>query len=359
MTQIRKNFGSDNVGPADPRVMEAVLAANAGVTASYGADPWTARLETLVSELFETDTVVFPVTTGTAANALALSALVPPFGSIYCDEVAHVMNDEGGAPEFFTGGAKLLTLPSPDGRIDPRALDRAIARRRVTGVHQSPAAAISLTQATEWGTAYTPEHVRALAEVARGNALRMHMDGARFANAVAHLRCTPAEVTWKAGVDVLSLGATKNGALAAEAVVFFDANLAEDFARRRKRAGHLLSKQRFLSAQMVAYLEDDLWLRNGARANAAAARLAAGLSSLPGVALTQDVEANEVFVLLPERMIASLETAGYIFYRWAMWEGKAGPGGEAGGIVRLVCAFDTRAQDVDALLEVARARVSA
>ena len=353
MTQIRKNFGSDNVGPADPTVMEAVLAANAGVTASYGADPWTARLEGLVSELFETDTVVFPVTTGTAANALALSALVPPFGSIYCDEVAHVMNDEGGAPEFFTGGAKLLTLPSPDGRIDPRGLERAIARRRFRGVHQSPAAAISLTQATEWGTVYTTGHVRALSEVARDNGLRVHMDGARFANAVAHLGCTAAEITWKAGVDVLSLGATKNGALAAEAVVFFDAELAENFARLRKRAGHLLSKQRFLSAQMVAYLEDELWLRNGARANAAATRLAAGLSSLPGVALTQDVEANEVFVLLPERLIASLEAAGYVFYRWAIREG------EAGGIVRLVCAFDTRSQDVDALVEVARGSVYA
>lgn len=349
MTQIRKNFGSDNVGPADPLVMEAVLAANAGVTGSYGADPWTARLEELVSEVFETDTIVFPVATGTAANALALSALVPPFGSIYCDEVAHVMNDEGGAPEFFTGGAKLLTLPSPDGRIDAAALDRAITRRRVTGVHQSPAAAISLTQATEWGTAYTPVHVRALSDVARANGLRVHMDGARFANALAYLGCSPATMTWKAGVDVLSLGATKNGALAAEAVVFFDAGLAENFARRRKRAGHLFSKQRFLSAQMVAYLEDDLWLRNGASANAAAQRLAAGLSSLPGVSLAQPVEANEIFIQLPERLIASLEAAGYIFYRWAMREG------DAGGIVRLVCAFDTRAQDVDALIEVAHA----
>ena len=349
MTQIRKNFGSDNVGPADPRVMEAVLAANAGVVGSYGADPWTTRLEALVNEVFETETVVFPVATGTAANALALSALVPPFGSIYCDDVAHVMNDEGGAPEFFTGGAKLLTLPSPDGRIDPAALGRAIARRRVTGVHQSPAAAISLTQATEWGTSYTPAQVQALSEVARGNGLRVHMDGARFANAVAQLGCTPAAVTWQAGVDVLSLGATKNGALAAEAVVFFDADLARDFARRRKRGGHLFSKQRFLSAQLVAYLEDGLWLSNGARANASAARLASGLTALPGVSLAQPVEANEVFALLPERLITGLEAAGYIFYRWAVREG------DAVAIVRLVCAFDTTAQDVDALVEVARA----
>lgn len=349
MTQIRKNFGSDNVGPADPRVLEALLAANKGVTGSYGADPWTAQVEKRVSELFETDTVVFPVATGTAANALALSALVPPFGSVYCDEVAHIMNDEGGAPEFYTGGAKLLTLPSPDGRVDPRALAGAIARRRVTGVHQSPAAAISLTQATEWGTSYTPAQLVALAEVARGNGLRVHMDGARFANAVVHLGCSAATLTWKAGVDVLSLGATKNGALAAEAVVFFDPDLARDFARRRKRAGHLFSKQRFLSAQLLAYLEDGLWLRNGAHANAAATRLAAGLVALPGASLAQKVEANEVFVHLPERLIAGLEAADYVFYRWAVREG------EPGGIVRLVCAFDTTAEDVDALVATARA----
>ncbi len=348
MTQIRKNFGSDNVSPADPRVMEAVLAANQGAVGSYGADQWTARMEQRISELFETDTVVFPVATGTAANALALSALVPPYGSIYCDEVAHVMNDEGGAPEFFTGGAKLLTLPSPDGRIDPRALQAAITRRRNTGVHQSPAMALSLTQATEWGTSYTASHLAALSEVARGSGLRVHMDGARFANAVSFLGCAPAEITWKAGVDVLSLGATKNGALAAEAVVFFDRALAHEFARRRKRAGHLWSKQRFLSAQLAAYLDDGLWLRNAARANQAATRLAHGLSSLPGVALVQPVEANELFVALPRPLIAALEAAGYAFYRWAM------PEGEAHGVIRLVCAFDTALPDVDALVEAAR-----
>ena len=348
MTQIRKNFGSDNVGPADPRVMEAVLAANQGTTGSYGADPWTARLQARFSALFETDTLVFPVATGTAANALALSALVPPFGSVYCDEVAHIMNDEGGAPEFFTGGAKLLTLPSTDGRLDPAVLERAIARRRVSGVHQSPAAAISLTQATEWGTSYAAPHVRALSDVARASGLHVHMDGARFANAVAYLGCTPASITWKAGVDVLSLGATKNGALAAEAVVFFKADLAEDFARRRKRAGHLFSKQRFLSAQLLAYLEDDLWLRNAAQANAMAQRLSAGLSTLPGASLAQPVEANEVFAVLPEATIARLELAGYVFYRWAAVD-------DAASIVRLVCAFDTHADDVEALLGTARA----
>ena len=344
MTQIRKNFGSDNVGPADVRVMQAVQDANQGAVGSYGADPWTARLEARLDEVFETRTVAFPVSTGTAANALALSALVPPYGSVYCDEVAHVMNDEAGAPEFFTGGAKLLTLPSPDGRIDPDALARAIARRRVSGVHQSPAAALSLTQSTEWGTCYRVEQVEALAQVAHANAMRVHMDGARFANALAHMKVTPAQVTWRAGVDVLSFGATKNGALAAEVVVFFRADLAHDFARRRKRAGHLFSKQRFLSAQLAAYLEDDCWLRNAAQANHAASRLADGLRALHGLTLAQEVQANEVFAVMPERLIAGLEAAGYVFYRWAPAED------ERGGIIRLVCAFDTTADDVDALL---------
>ena len=352
MTQIRKNFGSDNVGPADPEVMQAVLAANAGVTGSYGADPWTQRLETQLNELFETDTEIFPVSTGTAANALALSALVPPFGSVYCDEVAHIMNDEGGAPEFFTGGAKLLTLPSADGRIDPHALAGAIARRRLTGVHQSPAAALSLTQSTEWGTSYTAAHVGALSEVAHAHGMHVHMDGARFGNAVARLGCSAAAITWKAGVDVLSFGATKNGALAAEAVVFFRRDLADNFARRRKRAGHLFSKQRFLSAQLVAYVEDGRWLRNAAAANAAASRLGHGLGEVPGVTLAQDVEANEVFVLMPERLIAGLEAAGYVFYRWSTQDGGAST------IVRLVCAFDTTAADVDALLDVASAQAA-
>ncbi len=347
MTQIRKNFGSDNVGPAHPRVIEAVLEANHGVTGSYGADPWTARLEQLMRDCFETDVWVFPVATGTAANALALSALVPPYGSVYCDEVAHVMNDEGGAPEFFTGGAKLLTLPSSDGRVDPEALERAISRRRVTGVHQSPAAALSLTQATEWGTSYAEADVRALSRVAHDQAMHVHMDGARFANAVSFLGCSAAAITWRAGIDVLSFGATKNGAMAAEAVVFFRHDLAEHFARRRKRGGHLFSKQRYLSAQLVAYLTDDLWLRNAALANAAAARLGDGLSTLPGVSLVQAVESNEVFALMPQSAVRALQDAGYVFYRWL-------ERGEAGCIIRLVCGFDTNRDDVDALLGVVR-----
>jgi len=348
MQQIRKNFGSDNVSPAHPAVMRALQAANQGTTGSYGADPWTQRAEALIADLFGTDVAVFPVATGTAANALALSALAPPFGAVFCDEIAHIMNDEAGAPEFFSGGAKLLTLPSPDGRVDPGALDEAIRRRRISGVHQSPVAALSITQATEWGTIYPVDHLRALSEVARRHGLGVHMDGARFANAVASLDASPAELTWKAGVDVLSLGATKNGAFAAEAVVFFKPALAEEFARRRKRAGHLFSKQRFLSAQLVGYLEDGLWLANARAANRAAARLAEGLAALPGAALVQPVEANELFVLLPEPVITALEGEGYVFYRWA-------PCPERGGsIIRLVTAFDITDEDVDGLIATVR-----
>ncbi len=348
MEQIRKNFGSDNVGPADPAVMQAVLEANQGSVGSYGADPWTARLQAQFDAVFETETAVFPVATGTAANALALSALVPPYGAVFCDEVAHIMNDEGGAPEFFTGGAKLLTVPSPDGRIEAQTLARAIARRRVSGVHQSPAAALSLTQATEWGTSYAPGQVQALSELAHAHGMHVHMDGARFANALAWLGCSPAAVTWQAGVDVLSFGATKNGALAAEAVVFFRRELAQDFARRRKRSGHLFSKQRFLSAQLVATLQDDRWLRNASRANGAALRLSEALAAVPGVSLAQPVQANEVFARMPERLIARLEASGYVFYRWS------GTDTGTDSIIRLVCAFDTEPADVDALLGVVR-----
>ncbi|TLU71665.1 threonine aldolase family protein [Lichenicoccus roseus] len=344
MTVIRKNFGSDNVGPAHPQVVQAMLEANRGAVASYGGDPWTARVGTLIDEIFQTETTVFPVATGTAANALALSALVRPFGAIVCDEVAHIMNDEAGAPEFFTGGAKLLTLPSPDGRMDPEVLQATLARRRISGVHQSPVEAISLTQATEWGTCYPVSRIAALSAVARENRLHVHMDGARFANAIDFLGATPAAVTWQAGVDVLSLGATKNGAMAAEAVVFFNRDLAREFAQRRKRGGHLWSKQRFLSAQLTGYLEGGLWLQNGARANAAALRLSQGLAALPGVAVVQPTEANEVFAALPEPLVVRLEAAGYGFYRWARLPG------DGGIVVRLVCAFDTTEADVDALL---------
>lgn len=327
--------------------MAAVLAANADDAASYGSDPHTRRLQSAASELFETPVAVFPVATGTAANALALSQIAPSYGAVYCHETAHIATDECGAPEFYTGGAKLLGLPSADGKIDAAALAAAAASAFDMGVHHAKPAAVSLTQATEWGTVYRPAEVAAVAAVARRHGMAVHMDGARFANALAHLGCTPAEATWKSGVDVLSLGATKNGALCAEAVIFFSPLLVADFDRRRKRAGHLWSKLRFLSAQLLAYFDDGLWLANARHANAMARRLAQGLVDLADARLVHPVDANEVFVALPERVVAALERDAYGFYRWPL--GAA----ESGVVIRLVTSYATRSVDVDGLIAAA------
>ncbi|HUY84131.1 MAG TPA: low specificity L-threonine aldolase [Steroidobacteraceae bacterium] len=339
-----RNFTSDNVAPACAPILAAVNEANSGLLPSYGGDALTARLQTAASEVFERQVAIFPVATGTAANALALAQLAPPYGAIYCHETAHVATDECAAPEFFSGGAKLIGLPAADGKIRAADLREAIAFADEMGVHHVKPAALTLTQATEWGTVYRPEEIAALAGLAKEHGLGVHMDGARFANALVHLGCTPAETSWKSGVDVLSLGATKNGALCAEAVVFFDRALARDFERRRKRSGHLWSKLRFLSAQLLAYFHDDLWLANARHANAMASALARGLGAVAGARLLQSVEANEVFVALPPGVVAALEGAGFGFYRWP-FEGL----GEAVAI-RLVASYATQAADVAALL---------
>jgi threonine aldolase len=297
--------------------------------------------------VFETQVSIFPVASGTAANALALAHIAPPYGGVYCDATAHVTTDECGAPEFFTGGAKLLGLPSADGKIRPAPLQAAIAHARDMGVHHVKPAALSVTQATEWGTVYGSGEIAELTAVAREHDLRVHMDGARFANALAHLGVSPAAATWRAGVDVLSLGATKNGALCAEAVVFFDPARGADFARRRKQSGHLWSKMRFLSAQLVAYLDDDLWLANARRANASAAALAAGLREVPGARLLRSVDANEVFVALPISAIATLEAEGFGFYRWPVADAAPDVA------IRLVTSYATREEDVAGLLRAA------
>ena len=343
------SFASDNVAPAAPEVLAALVAANEGAAPSYGADEQTGRLTALARELFETDLTIFPVTTGTAANALALATLAPSYGAVYCHEAAHVAVDEAGAPEFFTGGAKLVGLPSADGKLTPAQLEAPLAQAAAAGVHHVRPAAVSVTQATEWGTVYRPEEVAALAAVAKAHGLRLHMDGARFANAVARLGCSPAEATWKAGVDVLSFGATKNGALAAEAVVFFDPALAAGFESRRKQAGHLWSKMRFLSVQLTALLEDGLWLRHAGHANRMAERLAAGLRQVPGVRLLQPVEANEIFAVLPEDVVAGLRQAGFECHS------SLAPAGVPDPVVRLVTSFATTPGEVDAWLDAAKA----
>ncbi|MBS0386939.1 MAG: low specificity L-threonine aldolase [Proteobacteria bacterium] len=343
MSQSRRSFASDNVAPAAPEVMAALGRVNQGSVHSYGDDPETQRLTALARATFETELAIYPVATGTAANALALAVLAPPYGGIYCHAAAHVNTDECGAPEFYTGGAKLLPLASPDCKLDAHQLDAPIAHAREMGVHHVAPAAISISQATEWGTVYQPEQLRALSAAAHRHGLRVHMDGARFANAVAHLGCAPAEASWKCGVDVLSFGATKNGALAAEAVIFFDPELARDFELRRKRAGQLWSKLRYLSAQLCALLEHDLWLRHGRHANALAARLAQGLRER-GLRLMHPVEANEVFVAMPVKLVAALRAQGFEFYEWPA------PRVDNQPIVRLVTAYDMASADVDALL---------
>jgi threonine aldolase len=349
MTQSRRSFASDNVAPAAAEVMDAIARINQGTVHSYGDDAETRRLTSLAQEVFECELVIHPVATGTAANALALASLVPPFGGVYCHNIAHINTDECGAPEFFSGGAKLLALTSPDGKISAQQLVAPVAHAREMGVHHVLPAAVSVSQATEWGTVYRCEELAALAAAAHGYGLRVHMDGARFANAVAHLACTPAEASWKCGVDVLSFGATKNGALAAEAVIFFQPELAREFEMRRKRAGHLWSKMRFLSAQLTACLDNELWLRHGRHANALATRLAQGLRQ-HGIPLLQQVEANEVFAAMPQTLIDALRAQDFEFYEWPSPAHLGSP------VVRLVTAYDMSVADVDALLASIAAR---
>jgi len=350
---VSRNFKSDNVTPVSDAIMAAINAANVGTAGSYGADEHTERLRSVAGDIFGTEVSIYPVTTGTAANSLALSQLVPPYGAVYCHEAAHIATDECGAPEFFTGGAKLIGLPAPDGKIRPQQLADAVALALELGVHHVKPAAVSLTQATEWGTVYSVPEVSAIAAVARQLGLPVHMDGARFANALVHLGCSAAEATWKSGVDVLSLGATKNGALCAEAVVFFDPARAKDFERRRKRAGHLWSKLRFVSAQWLAYFDGGLWLDNARHANAMAAALARGLQGLDGVHLLQTVEANEVFATLPEATVAALEAQGFGFYRWPMPANGSSSTHPPGVAIRLVTSYATSLAAVQDLVAAA------
>lgn len=344
------NFRSDNEVGAHPAIIEAVgRAFSSGTAPSYGADDWTQRVEQRLRDLFQRpDLVAFPVATGTAANALSLACCTPPWGAIFCHPTAHISVDEANAPEFYTSGAKLCAIDGPAGKIDPKKLASTLAEPVYGVVHHPQPAVVSITQATECGTVYGPEEVAAIATSTHRHGLMLHMDGARFGNALAFVGCTPAELSWKAGVDVLSFGATKNGAIAAEAVIFFNANLAREFEFRRKRGGHLLSKMRFLSSQLEAYLTDGLWLANARHANAMARRLVAGLTALKGTQLLYPVEANEIFVVLPARMHDALDAGGARYHPWP----SDRPGERA---FRLVTAFDTNPADVDKFLSIAKA----
>jgi threonine aldolase len=349
------NFASDNVMGASAPVLEALVRANEGPQSAYGGDTVTARVEQRFGEIFEREVAVFLVATGTAANALALSVVVPPWGLCLCHREAHVIDDECGAPEFFTHGAKLVGLPGVGGKLAPAIVKDHLASLP-RHVKQMPPAALSIAQVTEGGLVYRLEEIAALAHICRERGLRLHMDGARFANALVALGCTPAEMTWKAGVDLLSFGATKNGCLAAEAIVVFDPALAESLVYRRKRAGQLLSKGRFLAAQFEGYFAADHWLDNARHANAMARRLSAELAALRGVRVPWPCEANEVFVILPRALDRALREAGAVYHPWSdksLAEGDSVREDDA--LVRLVTSFATRPADVERFVEVARA----
>ena len=342
------NFTSDNITGASPKILQAIVDSNRGSASPYGADPWTKDAEERLSALFDKDVSVVLVGTGTGSNALALSAIVPPGTALFCHEEAHVIEDECGAPEFFSAGAKLVGIPGVDGKVTPEALSSTLARFPRGVVRQVQGAALSLSQATEAGTLYSPSELRAITAVAQGAGLSVHMDGARFANAVAALGVHPAEITWKAGVDVLSFGATKNGALACEAIVFFDRGRAGDILFRRKRTGQTLSKGRFLGAQMSAFLDGDHWLDLARQANRAAARLMRGLASVPGVRSPWPTEANEVFPIVPKAVDEALRVAGARYYPWTTRSLSADLAPTADEVmIRLICAFDTPDDDID------------
>lgn len=349
------NFLSDNTTGASANILRAIVESNQGDQSPYGADIWTQRAELAIAELFGCEVAVFFVTTGTASNALAVSAISPPSAAVFCHENAHLIDSECGAPEFFTNAGKLVGIAGAGGKISPEALaftlrqfPHGIARQVLPG-------ALSISQATESGTLYRPSEIAALAELAHGAGMSVHMDGARFANAVAALDVSPAEMTWKAGVDVLSFGATKNGALACEAIVFFDKTKAADFAFRRKRGGQTLSKGRFFGAQMAAYVADRHWLELAGRANRAAARLNAGLAATPTVRLPLRTEANIVFAVIPKTADAALRAKNA---RYQAWDAKCLlPGDrprEDEAFVRLICSYETTDLAIDQLVESVR-----
>ncbi len=340
-------FTSDNASGAAPEIMAAVARANDGHARSYGADALRDKVRDQLRDLFEApEAAVFLVTTGTVANALSLALLTPPWGAVFCHTHAHIAEDECGAPEFYTSGAKLVLVGGAQGRMEPEALEAAILRAKGAGVHGVQPGAVSITNVTEAGTVHSVAEVAALAAVAKAHGLPVHLDGARFANALVATGATAAEMTWKAGVDALSFGGTKNGCLGVEAVVIFDPAKAWEFELRRKRAGHLMSKHRYLSAQMTAYLEDGLWLTLAAHANAMGARLARGLAQMPEVDLVHPVEANILFPEWPEGTHARLEAAGAMYYPYPAPMGRER--------ARLVASWSTTEADVDGFLAALR-----
>jgi threonine aldolase len=333
-----RHFASDNYSGVCPEAWAAMAEANAGHEVSYGNDAWTQRAADRLREIFETHCEVFFVFNGTAANSLALASLCQSYHSVLCHQLAHVETAECGAPEFFANGSKILLLAGAHGKIDPAEITAAVNQRN--DIHFPKPRALSLTQATELGTVYSAAEIATLTETARKFGLRVHMDGARFANAVASLGAAPADLTWRAGVDVLCLGGSKNGIALGEAVVFFDRELARDFDYRCKQGGQLASKMRFLSAPWVGILQDGAWLRHARHANEMARRLEAGLRGIPGVEISHPIQSNAVFVKFPPPAERQLRARGWCFYTGVITPDES----------RLMCSWDTTTADVDALV---------
>ena len=332
-----RHFASDNNSGICPEVWAALAEANTGHVTGYGDDPWTEKAKQYVRDLFETDCEVFFVFNGTAANSLALASMCDSYHSIISFDYSHVVTDECNAPGFFAPGVKMHPVRGEDGKIEPDAIDRAARSRR--DVHASMPRVVTLTQATELGTVYTPHELAGISKTARDLGLYVHMDGARFANAVASLGVKPREISWELGVDVLCLGGTKNGMAVGDAVVFFNENLPQNFLYRCKQAGQLASKMRFLAAQWIGLLQDGAWLRNAQNANRAAALLDTQLRGLPGVRILYPRQANAVFVDMPGPVLDGLHERGWHFYA------DVGPGG-----ARLMCSWDSTAEDVEAFV---------
>ncbi|MCP3969484.1 MAG: low specificity L-threonine aldolase [Rhodobacteraceae bacterium] len=347
-------FGSDNTSGVHPEVMQALVKANDGFAPSYGSDPIMDEVRARVRDIFEApDAAVFLVSTGSTANVLSLATFCAPWQKIYCHPLAHISTDECGAPEFHTGGAKLALVDGADGKISPDALRATIGATAQGDVHAVQRGPLSITNVTELGAVYSPAEVAKLCAIAKEWDLPCHLDGARFANALVASGATPAEMTWKAGIDVLSLGGTKNGLMGVEAVVIFDPEKAWEFELRRKRGGHLFSKHRFLSAQFLAYLTDDLWLTMARHANAMGGRLAQGIVGLPGGALLHPADANMVFAALARAAHMAARSAGAVYYPWPRDWPANGPKDEP-LTARLVCSWSTTGEDIDRLLQAAR-----
>ncbi|RDI57139.1 threonine aldolase family protein [Microvirga subterranea] len=352
------NFASDNIVGASAQVLQAIVQSNGGALPAYGNDEITKRVKAQFSAIFERDVSVFLVTTGTAANALALASAVPPWGLCICHQEAHVIDDECGAPEFFMHGAKLVGLPGVGGKLTAGTVS-AYVRGLPKAVKQMPPKALSISQVTECGMVYGLDEIAALSQTCREHGLFLHMDGARFANALVSLGCTPAEMTWKQGVDILSFGGTKNGCLMAEAIVVFNPALAEALDYRAKRAGQIISKGRLIAAQFEGYFADDHWYANARHANRMATLLSEGLAAVPGVRLAWPTEANEVFPIVPKLVDQAFKAAGLQYLGWteaSLAEDERVGSDEA--LIRLVVSFATAEEEVRQLVDIARSAVS-